>query len=62
MPEEIAELRPTIESHVEDSPLKQEILKLYTQYEPLSKGQSAPLSSMKDTMEKTIHSLISEER
>ena len=47
--EEIAELRPTIESHVEDSPLKQEILKLYTQYEPLSKGQSAPLSSMKDT-------------
>ena len=37
MQEEIAGLRPTIESHVEDSPLKHEILKLYTQYEPLGK-------------------------
>lgn len=48
-PEEIAALRLTIESCVKDSPLKQEILKLYTQYQTLSKGQSAPLSSLKDT-------------
>lgn len=48
-PKEIAELRPMIESHVADSPLKQEILKLYSQYASLTEGKPAPLSPLKDT-------------
>lgn len=52
-PTEIAALRSIIESHVEDSPLKQEILKLYTLYEVLSKGKPTPLSSLKDSEGKT---------
>lgn len=46
---EIAQLRPIIESHVESSPLKLEILKLYTQYELLGQGKPAPLSSLQDS-------------
>ena len=47
-PKEIADLRPSIESHVVDSPLKQEILSLYEQYAPLREGMPAPLSSLQD--------------
>ena len=48
-PEEIIELQSIIESHVADSPLKQEILKLYSQYASLTIGKPAPLSILKDT-------------
>lgn len=47
-PKEIAELQPIIESHVADSPLKQEILKLYAQYASLAEGKPAPLSPLED--------------
>lgn len=47
-PKEIAELQALIESHVADSPLKQEILKLYAQYAPLGEGKPAPLSPLQD--------------
>ncbi|WP_065218808.1 MULTISPECIES: TlpA family protein disulfide reductase [Butyricimonas] len=47
-PKEIAKLQPIIESHVADSPLKQEILKLYAQYAPLAEGKPAPLSPLQD--------------
>lgn len=52
-PKEIAALRPVIESHVENSPLKQEVLKLYTRYESLGTGQTAPLSLLQDADGKT---------
>lgn len=48
-PKGIAELQPAIESHVADSPLKQEILELYAQYAPLGEGKPAPLSPLQDT-------------
>ena len=47
-PKEITDLRPIIESHVADSPLKQEILGLYEQYASLRKGMPAPQSSLQD--------------
>lgn len=50
---EIAALHPVIESQVEDSPLKQEILELYARYEVLSEGQPAPLSLLEDEGGKT---------
>lgn len=41
-------IRPLIEKNVADGELKQKVLQLYAQYEPLQKGKPAPLSVFTD--------------